>query len=515
MTSPTPLIENSSTEPLKGRKRKRKSLGNDDDNKTKSSKRSRSKKQDEEPEHTQESGEIRLSGVQQVIITGIRATDLTLGLRRIPAGFHTVVKTDGAEYQTSNKSVDVDQAVLEWHERIRLPCEPSSKVQVSVYASFELGPMLCHGELLRTFEISVGELLDRSEKSHSIIFQPKQEEVVSACTSLFITVEQQISDQDDVAVLSPLINPTSRDMDELASSTDAGHHLLARYRRTQNSSDLDQSETHFQRASDLYPTDHPCRPAALFNLATAKFVSCQAGGRYIDLDIVITLFQDALDLRPVDHPDRTATQLHLAIALLSRFTKRGSQTDGDAATELLSEVLDVCYASSHIYRAALIAIQSCALHLAGNVNDLQERPATSMPPLSLNQLAARAEWCLRNDEPRTLDEVISLLYDALRYYNTGHAYRGALLGNLALMLGTRFKRRSNCKDLDQAIALHREVLDLCPVGHTDRSGSLNNLATQLSSRFDHRGNDEDLDEAIALHREALALRPVTHIDLGH
>ncbi|KAG2737138.1 hypothetical protein P692DRAFT_20762476, partial [Suillus brevipes Sb2] len=97
-----------------------------------------------------------------------------------------------------------DQAVIEWHERILLPREPSSKVRVSVYASFELGPMLCHGELLRAFEISVGELVDRSEKSHPIIFSPKQEEVVSACTSLFMTLEQRLSDEKDVAVLCSL-----------------------------------------------------------------------------------------------------------------------------------------------------------------------------------------------------------------------------------------------------------------------------------------------------------------------
>jgi len=113
----------------------------------------------------------------------IRATDLTLGLRRIPAGFHVVVKTDGAEFQTSNKLVHVDQAVIEWNESILLyvisnlifhtriekdprPCEPYSTVRVSVYASFESSPMLCHGEVLRTFEISVRELLDRSENSH-------------------------------------------------------------------------------------------------------------------------------------------------------------------------------------------------------------------------------------------------------------------------------------------------------------------------------------------------------------
>ncbi|KAG1794145.1 uncharacterized protein HD556DRAFT_1536244 [Suillus plorans] len=52
---------------------------------------------------------------------------------------------------------------------------------------------------------------------------------------------------------------TSCDMDGLALRTDTGHHLLARYRRTQNS-------------MDLCPMDHPYRPAVLFNLATAKFL---------------------------------------------------------------------------------------------------------------------------------------------------------------------------------------------------------------------------------------------------
>ncbi|KAG2151157.1 TPR-like protein [Suillus bovinus] len=473
---------------------------------------------DEEPshsEHTQDLGEIHLSGVQQVVITSIRATDLALGLRRIPAGFHVVIKVNGAEYWTSNKSAHVDEAVVEWHERILLSCESSSKARVSVYASFELGHMLCHGELLRTFEISVGELLDRSERSHPIKFQPKQGEVVSTCTSLFMVVEQRFSDQNDGRILCPLTTLTSRDMDALAQRTDAGHRLLARYRRTQNDNDLDQSINHFERASDLCPVDHPYRPAAMFNLATAKFISCQANGRYLDLDIPISLFQDALDLYPTGHPDRPTTQLHLAISLLSRFARREFQRDADTAEELLSEVLDVCHANSHIYRAALIAIETSALHSVGSIdtNDLQqERPAAPILPLSPNQLLHRAQRCLERDEPRALNEVISLHYDALRYYNTGHAYRGQLLCNLAAMLGTRFERRGNGKDLDQAITLQMEALALRLVGHAGRSTLLNNLATELSFRFEHRGNDEDLDQSIALNMEALALHPVGHTD---
>ncbi|KAG2159005.1 CHAT domain-containing protein [Suillus bovinus] len=517
-TFPTPPVEisASSTEPLKGGRHKCKLSGSDNDNKTKSSKCLQSQKQDNEepnyPDHTQDPAGMHLSGVQQ-IITAICATDLTLGLRRIPAGFHAVIKADGVEYQTSNISVNVDQAAIEWHERILLPCEPCSKVRVSVYASFELGPMLCHGELLRTFEISVGELLDRSEKSHPIMFQPKQQETVSACTSLLFTVEQQLSDQTDAAILCPPTTPTYHNMDALALGTDAGYRLLARYRRTQNSRDLEQCIKHFEHASDLCPVDHPCRPAVLFNLATAKFASCQAEGRCLDLDIPISLFQGALDLRPTGHPDRTVTQLHLAVALLWRFAKRRVQTDADAAKKLLGEVVGVCQPNSHIYRAAAIAMETCALHSARgiNANDLgQEWHAPSILPLSPDQLAKQAQRCLERDEPSALDEVISLHDDALGYYSTGHACRGHLLGNLAMMLQTRFERRGNDKDLDQAIALQSEMLALCPVGHTDRSQSLNNLANHLSFRFHHRSNGEDLDEAITLQKEALALRPVGH-----
>ncbi|KAG1823194.1 CHAT domain-containing protein [Suillus variegatus] len=304
-------------------------------------------------------------------------------------------------------------------------------------------------------------------------------------------------------------------MHTLAVRTDAGHYLLARYRRTQNSTDLDQSINHFEHALDLCPMDHAYRSAALSNLAMAKFISCQVDGRYLDLSIPISLFQDALDLRPTGHPDRVTTQLHLAISLLSRFARRGFQTDADMGEELLSDVLDVCHADSQIYRAALIAIETSALHSARSLdaNGLQqERLATSMLPLSPNQLADRAERCLQRDEPRALDEVISLHCDALGYYNNGHAYRGQLLCNLAIMLQTRFERRGNGKDLDQGIALRTEMVALCPVGHADRFTSLNNLANGLSSRFYHRGNDEDLNQAIALHREALALLPVWHTD---
>jgi hypothetical protein len=91
-----------------------------------------------------------------------------------------------------------------------------------------------------------------------------------------------------------------------------------------------------------------------------------------------------------------------------------------------------------------------------------------MLPLSPNQLTQQVVWCLQRDEPCVLDEVISLHYDALGYYDTGHACRGSLLNNLSVMLITRFECRGNVEDLDRAIASQRETMALCPVGHNLR-----------------------------------------------
>ncbi|KAG1848478.1 hypothetical protein F4604DRAFT_1687751 [Suillus subluteus] len=422
-------------------------------------------------EQTQDPGETHITEVQKVVITAciddfqaIRTTNLALGLQWIPAGFYVVVKTDSAECQTSNKPVHVDQTVM------------------SAYFCIE------------------------KDTRPSIIFQPEQGEVVSSCTLLFITVELR-SDENDAAVLCPLTTPMSDDMHALLLRTDARHDLLAHYCRMQHRWDLDQSINHFEHTLDICPMDHPCRPAALFNLATAKFVSCQANETYPDFDISISIFQDALELRHTGHPDRPATQLHLAITLLSHFMKRGFPTDADAAEELLSKVLDVYHANSCIHRAALLAIEILAGSTTGN--DLgQERPTASIHPLPLNQLADMAVQC--NDEDS--DEAITLHGEALAMHPVGHTDRYWLLNNLAGRLSTRFDHRSNDEDLDEAIALHREALALCPIGHTDRSRLSNNLAKQLSTRFKHQDNAEDLDEAIVLQSEALALRLVGHPD---
>ena len=103
----------------------------------------------------------------------------------------------------------------------------SARVDITVSASFEFAAMLGKGETLRSLEISVSELLDHSERgqrkhrgflrklaqarfSHhdvAITFFPREGEVVSSCSSLFLSVERRNSNvlgrvpsEDDISV---------------------------------------------------------------------------------------------------------------------------------------------------------------------------------------------------------------------------------------------------------------------------------------------------------------------------
>ena len=49
---------------------------------------------------------------------GIRATDVALGLGRVPAGFYTVVHHSGLEWRTENKCSSVNDDIADWAELI-------------------------------------------------------------------------------------------------------------------------------------------------------------------------------------------------------------------------------------------------------------------------------------------------------------------------------------------------------------------------------------------------------------
>ncbi|KAF8139603.1 hypothetical protein EV363DRAFT_1249426 [Boletus edulis] len=61
---------------------------------------------------------------KRFIITSIRATDMALGLRRLPAGFYTAVHHSGLEWRTENKCSFVNNDVVQWDGQIQMRDSP-------------------------------------------------------------------------------------------------------------------------------------------------------------------------------------------------------------------------------------------------------------------------------------------------------------------------------------------------------------------------------------------------------
>ncbi|KAJ8584727.1 TPR-like protein [Rhizopogon salebrosus TDB-379] len=395
-------------------------------------------------------------------------------------------------------------------------------------------PMLGHGDLLRTFDICVPELLDRSENSRPFTFQPKAGEVVSPCTSLFIALEESLSSDPNVVVLRP-ITPVN------------GTYL-----------DLDHPISLFHDALDLRPIGHPDRPTTQLHLAIALLFRFAKRGFQTDADAAEELLYDVLD---VCHAKSHIHRLAL-LAVKTHAEKMARTTDANdvqaerptasmfpLSSDQLADRVEWCqqiddphalddvislhyealnhYGAGHAQQGPLLCHLSCALQLRfgrrGFGHDLNgaisfQREALAIfqvghpgRPVSLanlaNALLTRFQHQGINED---LDDSIKLHMQALDLRAVGHLSRPTSLSNLAHALSTRFEHRGNDKDLNDAIALNRQALDLWPADHPSRSFTLNYLGMTLATCFKHRGSDRDLEEAIRVHREALDLRPVGH-----
>jgi len=194
----------------------------------------------------------------QVVITRIRAEDVTAGFKRMPVGLYVLVQFDGTKRRTENKPVRLHDSIVEWDDRIQLPSNPSAKVQLSVYASFEFSPMLGNGEVLRTVEICVADLIDNS---HLITHSATKGGLVSSCSSLLITTHQSgtASDHDE--------DFDWEESSDLAQLTDQGHDALLRYRDDPRKENVTVSVGYFNHALSICPNSHPCYAVVLCNLA--------------------------------------------------------------------------------------------------------------------------------------------------------------------------------------------------------------------------------------------------------
>ncbi|KAG6369820.1 hypothetical protein JVT61DRAFT_13534 [Boletus reticuloceps] len=238
--------------------------------------------------HIDENEEIVITSAQLIYLhsrkfandkVDIRAADAALGLRRLPAWFYLVVHYSSLEWRTENKRSSVSEDVVEWSGPIPIPSDLSATVCLEVYASFEFQPTLGTGEQLRKLTITVEQLLDRSVNIIPFKLFTKDGDVVSPCSSIFVTVKRSKRERSDPLAHS-LPGPRcsiTKSRGELEDATNQGHGALSYYRKHGGKHHLECSIAAFERALEICLLNHPCRAAAEANLAMAKFIICQAG----------------------------------------------------------------------------------------------------------------------------------------------------------------------------------------------------------------------------------------------
>ncbi|KAG6373736.1 hypothetical protein JVT61DRAFT_5876 [Boletus reticuloceps] len=455
---------------------------------------------------------------EETMITSIRATNVTVGLRRLPAGFYTVVHHSGLEWRSENKRSSVNDGVVEWSGPIPIPSDLSATIYLEVYASFEFQPMLGAGEQLRELAITVAQLLDCSAKDIPFTLFPKDGDVVSPCSSILVTVRRgkwKISDLSASRVLGPR-GSTTEPQGELEDATNQGHSALSRYRKHGGKRDLQRSIEAFQRALNSCPLEHPCRAAAQANLAIAKSIFCQVEDAYVSLEVPLQLYCNALAARPVGHFDRPSTLIQLAAVHFAVFERGRDAVEQAQAEALLHEVMEFSSTESHENRAATLMLQ---LHAGRKVDFVQADGELSVEQDSTSRLTDEDLRILssqllgrfgRSGDLADLQQAIAVEEKLVRSTPVwDDRYRTGLV-NLGLALLYRFKRLGELSDLEDAISRMKHAVDLTPNGHPDKQVLVTNLGTCFSNRFLRLEEQRDLEDAISMHRDAVELTPHGH-----
>ncbi|KAI9454959.1 hypothetical protein HD554DRAFT_301681 [Boletus coccyginus] len=451
-----------------------------------------------------------------LVITRVRAQNITSGLKRIPAGFYVLIQFNGSQRRTQNKSIRLNDSGLEWEDKILLPSNVYDKVRFMVYASFELEPMLGNGEALYTSERHVGELVGGT---HLITFPATPD------PSLLITLGRWYSNRLVVAGGNDS-NLDSEEPSVLVRETELGQEALLRYYNEYQREDLKNATQHFEDALRHCPSKHQCRAAVLVNLAKAKFISYQIDPTSANLDESILPYREALDLRRPGHLDRLATLLQLAQTLLSRYEKQGcDESVADQITKLMSECLD-CPEDSHERRAAdlvLETLERCTVVNSGNLVELDKlaqklkKSALVLPdnyfdrPQRLINLSTTLRKCYEKyGKLGDLECLLEINKQASQLLPAHHPDRLPGLRALDAALWRPSEIRGDLSYLREVIVTSEDALRLIPEGHPERRYWITNSASCLSEMSERLGDKafeaRKYDEAIAQYSQAIVLR---------
>ncbi|KAI9569442.1 CHAT domain-containing protein [Boletus coccyginus] len=480
--------------------------------------------------HTHEVEEM-LAEITNVKV-GIRATDVTLGLRRVPAGFYTIVHHSGFEWRTENKRSSVNHDLVEWGGPIPMRVFPAQTGvrpnRVRRPSDLSATPTLGDGEQLREITVTVEQLLGHNAKdvlsgySHVTVFTlfPKDGDVVSPCSSILVTINGQNfqgSDPSTSKVLGPHCSITDS-RGELEDATNQGHSALSRYRECGDKRDLEHSAEEFERALSICPLDDPCLAVAQSNLAMAKFILCQVEDTNASFEVPLGLYRNVLGVRPVGHLDRPSTLIQLAMMHFALFEKQRVGVEKARAEAFLHEAIELGSTDSHEKRTAAWALRLFAGCREGFAQadrrssveqESTSRPTDEDPRILSARLVHRFE---RSGDLADLQQAIAVLEESVGSTSVPDDRYSGLLAKLGMALWDRFNQFKELSDLEDAISRLRNAVDLTPHGHPHKPSLFNNLGNCFFTRFHCLEEPSDIEDAISTFSSAVDLTPHGHPD---
>ncbi|KAJ2931097.1 hypothetical protein H1R20_g5979, partial [Candolleomyces eurysporus] len=330
-------------------------------------------------------------------------------------------------------------------------------------------------------------------------------------------------------------------MDNLATS------LAERFDLTKNMSDIDDAIQTFRTALEErgLHQGHRHIPHLLYNLSIALLRRSEAGcgsSSLADLDNAISNRSQALSLFRLQQGHTTeelSTWINATATLIvQRFERTNSLVDLEESIRLQQESIDLLQGKLHRRVPLMLSNLAASFYhkfqFTGRTKCLEEAIEAEQKALSLSYRQDQtppqmnysrrlgyerlALWNFRLSE-RTgrladIDEALSFQKKLLEMTPPKeYGARSELLGNLGLLLHTRFLRSGKIEDINEAIRTlqaAKAVYQHRPLGFESSNGPIglyNNLGNSLARRFERTGNLVDLDEAISNQKSAVDLVP--------
>ncbi|KAF8139661.1 TPR-like protein [Boletus edulis] len=480
---------------------------------------------------------------EQIVITSIRATDVALGLRRLPAGFYIAVHHNALAARPVghlDRPSNLIQLAAVHHARFRQQRNETERTQAErlLREAMELSSTESHQHRSASFMLQLHAgfrmnpvQVDGEFSAEQALASRSTEEDPWELSVQLLERFERFGDLPDIqraiTILEELVRTTSLlDHGYCAGLGNLGVALSYRFNHLGKLNDLENAISRKREAVDLTPQDHPDKPSCLNNLATSFATRFERLGELSDLEKAISALKDAVDLTPHGHPHKPTYLDNLGTSFRARFLRLGELSDLEKAISALKDAVDLtphghphkpdCLNNlgasfvTRFLRLGELSDLESAISILKDAVDLIPRGRPDKPSHLNNLATSFITRFKRLGELGDLEKAISALKDAANLIPHGHLHKPACLHNLGTSFRDRFSRLGELSDLENAISILKDAVDLTPQGHPDKPSRFSNLATSFKARFEHLGELSDLEKAISALKDAVDLTPHGH-----